>query len=271
MAVIVKCDWQEVGSGILSVDGMWIYEGFLLQKDDEAFIWFTKKREQGLAVRGSLVHAGPPVVDSRGRARADLKIRISERSPRRRLTIANLTEQSPVPAIPKLWRKLLKCSHTKVALLEDDEVLYLRSCFDIGAAVQEEMTERKKRLAEQATRPDQATFSDAVRQNYGNVCAVTGCTTRAALDAAHIRVEDGKDDNSSENGILLRKDVHALFDAHLVTLTEDASRVETSLKLTDHPGYSFLRSASVASPACGPRPSIENIRHHRARFTQKAL
>jgi len=47
-----------------------------------------------------------------------------------------------------------------------------------------------------------------------------------ALQAAHIKVKKGFDDNHPTNGILLRADIHALFDAGLITLTEDGTSVQ---------------------------------------------
>ena len=64
----------------------------------------------------------------------------------------------------------------------------------------------------------------------------------------------------------MRSDIHALFDALLITLSEDGTRVEISDALTD-PTYAFLRDTVVLhSEMDCPRPSPENIRDHRSRF-----
>lgn len=125
--------------------------------------------------------------------------------------------------------------------------------------------ERQKRIARLATRPGQREFSEMLRRNYWNRCAVTGCATPVALQAAHIRVKKGRDNNSPENGILLRSDIHALFDAYLITLSEDGKTLEVSSQLVD-PGYAFLHTVEVSSPVHGPRPSPQNIHHHRQEF-----
>ena len=61
-------------------------------------------------------------------------------------------------------------------------------------------------------------------------CAVTGERTFPVLQAAHIRsfAEDGP--NAVDNGLLLRSDVHTLFDAGYLTVTDDL-RVEVSARL----------------------------------------
>jgi hypothetical protein len=127
---------------------------------------------------------------------------------------------------------------------------------------------RVKRLTEQRIRPDQQLFSTKIRSNYRDRCAVTGCVTRAALEAAHISIKEGSDNNSAANGILLRSDIHALFDRLLITLNEDGTRIEVSAELTD-PSYVVLKSAVVARPDGGPPPSAENIREHRNRFFER--
>jgi hypothetical protein len=137
---------------------------------------------------------------------------------------------------------------------------------EVDEAVQE--VARQKKMVEQAMRPEQQDFSRRIREIYRGKCAVTGCVTHAALEAAHIRTQRGLDNNSPANGILLRSDIHALFDRLLVTLSEDGGRLEVSPELTDT-GYNFLKTAFVTRPGEGSRPSVENIRDHRGRFLER--
>ena len=67
----------------------------------------------------------------------------------------------------------------------------------------------------------QSTFRYALEQAYGR-CAVTGEHSLPALDAAHI-VPYGEDStgHTLENGLLLRADVHRLFDRGYVTVTPE--------------------------------------------------
>jgi hypothetical protein len=123
---------------------------------------------------------------------------------------------------------------------------------------------RRKRFIQQATRPEQGAFSEMIRRNYRSKCALTECVTSAALQAAHIRIQPGVDDNGSANGILLRADIHALLDSLLITFTEDGKGVELSPELADE-SYAFLRGAVVARPDQGLL-SAESIREHRNRF-----
>ena len=65
----------------------------------------------------------------------------------------------------------------------------------------------------------QATFRIAVLDAYGRACAVTGEHSLPALEAAHIRsyAQDGP--HEVRNGLLLRADLHRLFDTGYVTVT----------------------------------------------------
>jgi predicted restriction endonuclease len=47
---------------------------------------------------------------------------------------------------------------------------------------------------------------------YNRRCAITGCDAIPTLEAAHIRTYKGSDDDAMRNGILLRADIHTLFD-----------------------------------------------------------
>ena len=130
---------------------------------------------------------------------------------------------------------------------------------------------RKKLSLAQWERPEQQRFRKQILENYNYKCAVTKCATQAALEAAHIRVletdEDGirKDSNSLANGILLRSDIHALFDAFLITLSEDGTRIEATPEVLADPTYNFLQASNVTRPDREP-PSADNIRGHRERY-----
>jgi HNH endonuclease len=148
----------------------------------------------------------------------------------------------------------------------DDSILLGRGrASPVDEAAQEIV--RLKKLIEQATRPDQRAFSEIIRRNYRCKCAVTECVTPAALEAAHIRVQRGVDDNSPANGILLRSDIHALFDSLLITLSEDGTRIEVGPELADQ-SYAFLQTTVVTRPDQEP-PSAANIREHRNRFLER--
>lgn len=129
---------------------------------------------------------------------------------------------------------------------------------------------RITKLAEISQRQGQLEFSARIRMNYGGKCAVTGCDTREALEAAHIKIYKGADDFSSDNGILLRADIHALFDALLFTINEEGKKIEICNELKGSI-YSDLHGKELSTPVYGPPPSKENIAHHRKRFRKRRM
>ena len=86
------------------------------------------------------------------------------------------------------------------------------------------LREQAARFAKVEVRPEQAAFRRRVFLAHKGACAVTGCSIRAALDAAH---REGRDwrrgHNSGADGLLLRKDIHALYDAGLVSIDDNGA------------------------------------------------
>lgn len=78
----------------------------------------------------------------------------------------------------------------------------------------------------------QATFRIAVLDAYARACAVTEEHSLPALEAAHIRSYAHEGPHDVRNGLLLRADLHRLFDTGYITVTPEL-RLEvgaTSLK-----------------------------------------
>lgn len=82
------------------------------------------------------------------------------------------------------------------------------------------MDERARREAETVVREGQGTFRARLLTAY-RACAVTGEHSEPVLDAAHIQPYLGARSNHPQNGVLLTKEFHALFDKGFVTVTAD--------------------------------------------------
>jgi len=67
----------------------------------------------------------------------------------------------------------------------------------------------------------QGAFRLLVTDTYERRCAITGEKTLIILDAAHIRPVSVGGEHRVDNGLLLRSDVHTLFDRGYVTITPD--------------------------------------------------
>lgn len=112
----------------------------------------------------------------------------------------------------------------------------------------------------------QGTFRIAVTDAYGRACAVTGEHSLPALDAAHIRPYANAGVHETRNGLLLRADLHRLFDKGYVTVTP-ALRVEVSRRLRDEYAngrsyYPFHGQAIRVPPAAEDRPDAAFLRWH---------
>ncbi|MEU4360490.1 HNH endonuclease [Promicromonospora sp. NPDC023987] len=84
--------------------------------------------------------------------------------------------------------------------------------------------ERKRSLRKVVIRGEQAAFRNRVLAAYEGRCAVTGCDVPEALEAAHIRPYSGPKSSAVANGLLLRADVHRLWDKGLMAV-HDSIRV----------------------------------------------
>lgn len=67
-------------------------------------------------------------------------------------------------------------------------------------------------------RQGQPEFRRRLIQAYDGRCAVTECDVLDVLEAAHIHPYRGPATNHVQNGILLRADIHTLFDLGLITI-----------------------------------------------------
>ena len=92
----------------------------------------------------------------------------------------------------------------------------------------------------------QGTFRIAVTGAYG-ACAVSGEHSLPALEAAHVRPYADGGAHALPNRLLLRADIHRLYDAGYVTVTPDY-RFRVSHDLADdfHYGREYERFAGRA-------------------------
>ena len=78
----------------------------------------------------------------------------------------------------------------------------------------------------------QGAFRSLVTDAYYRKCAISGERTLPALEAAHIKPYAESGPNRTENGLLLRSDLHRLFDAGYVTVTPEC-RIEVSRRIKE--------------------------------------
>ena len=83
-----------------------------------------------------------------------------------------------------------------------------------------------------APRLGQGAFRVLVTSQYERRCTVTGERTLPALDAAHIRPFAQGGPHAASNGLLLRRDLHGLFDGGYLTVTPER-RLEVSRRIRE--------------------------------------
>lgn len=82
-------------------------------------------------------------------------------------------------------------------------------------------------------RMQQRAFRDAVFRACGGRCVISGCAVPEALEAAHIHGRNWRHGhNTAEDGILLRRDLHALYDAGLLQV-DSIGRISFSASIDD--------------------------------------
>jgi putative restriction endonuclease len=116
------------------------------------------------------------------------------------------------------------------------------------------------------TRLGQSAFRVIVTDMYQRQCAVTNSHVLHVLDAAHIRPYAQGGNHIPNNGLLLRQDVHTLFDRGYLTVTPDY-HVEVSHRLKDEfdngKEYYALHGRHIVLPEAPVfRPSKEKLTWH---------
>jgi putative restriction endonuclease len=112
----------------------------------------------------------------------------------------------------------------------------------------------------------QGTFRVAVTGAYGGACAVSREHSLPVLEAAHIRPYGDEGTHEVANGLLLRADIHRLFDAGYVTVTPDR-RFVVSRRLAQEwengKAYYAMERREISVPGrIADRPDPELLRWH---------
>jgi hypothetical protein len=104
---------------------------------------------------------------------------------------------------------------------------------EVGA---DDFEQRAARFALVELRPQQAAFRQAVFRACGGRCVVSGCAVPEALEAAHLAGRDWHEGhNTAADGVLLRRDLHALYDRGLFRFSE-AGLVELDVSVGEYYG-----------------------------------
>lgn len=121
---------------------------------------------------------------------------------------------------------------------------------------------RQRVLAQIVRRRGQQEFRERLLVAYGGRCAITECDAVEALEAAHIVPYQGYNTNSVQNGLLLRADLHTLFDLGLIGVKPVINTVVISDKLEGimYRNLAGIKLRETVEP--GNRPSTAALQEH---------
>lgn len=117
----------------------------------------------------------------------------------------------------------------------------------------------------------QGTFRVIVTDAYERRCAITGERTLPVLQAAHIKPYSSGGPHEPENGLLLRSDLHTLFDQGYLTVDADQLKVVVSHRIREEfengRDYYQLHGKAIRLPReTSSLPSREYLSFHNNLF-----
>lgn len=132
---------------------------------------------------------------------------------------------------------------------------------------------RRVVVAQQVRREQQGKFREALLSAYAGSCAITGTDVREVLQAAHINPYRGKRSQVVNNGILLRADMHLLYDAHLISVDPDSLELRMSERLgtSDYLRYNKVALHTPDNPKLAPNRDLLAIHYEQFRRENPAL
>jgi putative restriction endonuclease len=146
-----------------------------------------------------------------------------------------LAESSWIP-IPESWASNIVSGRKYNTAEEDGRRLWEAVTDRLNGNLQAGVSEPRARYGEPTLihpRLGQGAFRVVVTDLYFRRCAITGEKTLPILDAAHIRPYAEGGTHEANNGLLLRTDIHRLFDLGYVTVSTD-NRFEVGKSLKEH-------------------------------------
>lgn len=171
--------------------------------------------------------------------------------------------------VPQNWSLNIVQGKTYDTSTEIGERLYRQVIDQLQAKNTINLGDQKPKYAKSMTmhRLGQGAFRVVVTEAYQRRCAITGEKTLPVLEAAHIRPYSENGPHDIKNGLLLRSDIHTLFDDGYITINPDFA-IEVSKRLHEDYGngkdyYRFHgRKLQIIPSSIIELPSQEYIMWH---------
>lgn len=127
---------------------------------------------------------------------------------------------------------------------------------------------RRRTLSAIVQRQGQGQFRSELLRAYGGQCAISMCSVADVLEAAHIIPYQGPRTNHVNNGLLLRTDLHTLFDLNLLSI-EPRSKLVIIAPPLRFSEYGALHEKPLRLPAeVSDRPNEDALM---ARYVEAGL
>ena len=108
-------------------------------------------------------------------------------------------------------------------------------------------------------RKGQPKLREALLKAYNNSCMISGHGPTNVLEACHIIPHNVSGNNQLDNGLLLRSDLHCLFDDGLLKINHKTYKIEIDDSLSDSP-YGKFQGQEIRKRLDGTWPSKNNLK-----------
>jgi hypothetical protein len=98
-------------------------------------------------------------------------------------------------------------------------------------------------------------------EKFGEVCAFSGEQPPQVLEAAHIDSFARTGSHDLNGGLLLRRDVHTLFDANLMTVEPGTWRIHVAPRIQQFSTYRGFHGQELQVPS-NSRPDTPLVEEH---------
>ena len=125
---------------------------------------------------------------------------------------------------------------------------------------------KQRTLTSIVLRRGQSAFRNKLLHAYSDPCAITSCAFTPVLEAAHIIPYNGSQTNHTQNGLLLRADIHTLFDLQLSSVDPKNYAVWTAPELSTTNYGKYNQQVLNLPIAEKDQPSRETLLLHFEKF-----
>ncbi|MCX8512205.1 MAG: HNH endonuclease [Chthoniobacteraceae bacterium] len=113
--------------------------------------------------------------------------------------------------------------------------------------------EDRRQIFARRVRRGQSRFRKALLTLYSNQCAFTGVREDRVLEACHVLPHAETGNNQLDNGLILRADIHTLFDLGLATVANDGITVRLDTMRVTDPEFTRLNNVQQRRAAVTER------------------